>query len=249
MQSLADIMKEFPEPKQPIIKNILRRGEVLNIMAAPKCGKTCLAAQLAFSLTKGLPWLGFETTPGRVLVMDRDHHAPDLVNKFRRVAESMGVSVDDLSKIDVVKNFARPVDSKGIKDFLHRDVDRQHDLIIVDNVYEIMPEDFDDDSNLSRSELYNGINAWAEAANAAIVLINNGRHRPEKLRESIPGAYSESRISDSYLVFLKTSDDDFAVHSTARTWPSTDPFTVHFDFPLWKLNETKLRNRNNEPIL
>ena len=85
-----------PAPmREIIIDGYVRRGEVLNIIASTKIGKSWLALSLLFCVATGRDWLGRQTKKGRVLLLDNELHDETIQNRMRSVADAMGISEDE----------------------------------------------------------------------------------------------------------------------------------------------------------
>lgn len=80
--SAADLIREFPELREAVVEDLLRRAEVLNVVAAPKTGKTWLVHALVLSIAAGLDWLRFRTTLGSVLLIDAELHRETLAKRL-----------------------------------------------------------------------------------------------------------------------------------------------------------------------
>ena len=50
------LLRTFPERRPSLIEGLLRKGETMNIIAAPKIGKSWLSLGLAFAVATGRPW-------------------------------------------------------------------------------------------------------------------------------------------------------------------------------------------------
>ena len=60
----------------------------MNVIAAPKTGKSWLAADLALSCAAGTDWLGlYRAKQGNVLFIDNELHPETLSHRIRLVAE------------------------------------------------------------------------------------------------------------------------------------------------------------------
>lgn len=59
----------LPEP-DPIVHGVLPMGATMMVGGQHKVGKTLFMSQLAMCVAGGVPWLGFDTTPTRVLFLN-----------------------------------------------------------------------------------------------------------------------------------------------------------------------------------
>ena len=94
-RSVEELVRIYPALRPPIIDGLVRRGESVNIIAAPKTGKSWLASDLAIAVASGRPWLDcFPTEPGDVLIIDNELHAETSANRLPRVAQARDVAWD-----------------------------------------------------------------------------------------------------------------------------------------------------------
>lgn len=90
-----ELLRQYRNMKEPLIDGLLRREEIMNIVAAPKTGKSWLVMQLTLALVTGGTWCGHECTASRVLLVDNELHRETLSCRLHRVASAMGISDDD----------------------------------------------------------------------------------------------------------------------------------------------------------
>lgn len=98
----SELMGEYTEMKEPLIDGLLRREKVMNIVAAPKTGKSWLVMQLALALVSGRECFGRQCTKTRVLLVDNGLHKETLSCRLRRVAEAMGIRLTSSFLNDLV---------------------------------------------------------------------------------------------------------------------------------------------------
>lgn len=84
-----------PQYRPAVIEGLLRRSEILNLISAPKVGKSWLAMQLAIAAATGGRWLGRNVHMGRVLLVDCELHDETIEVRLKKVAEAMGVNIDE----------------------------------------------------------------------------------------------------------------------------------------------------------
>jgi len=77
--SLDDLEKSYPQEREPVLDGLIRVGSVMNIIAAPKVGKSFIASNLAFKLAASDSFLGFPIVrKGKTLVVDNELHRETL---------------------------------------------------------------------------------------------------------------------------------------------------------------------------
>src|SRR5687767_2910816 len=64
--SLGELIRRFTTMREVVIDGLLRLGETMNVISAPKIGKSWLIIALIFAMVTGGPWMGFKTCPGEV---------------------------------------------------------------------------------------------------------------------------------------------------------------------------------------
>jgi azurin len=68
-------------------------GEIMNVIASPKMGKSWLVTDLALAVATGTPWLGYPTHRGEVLIIDNELHGQTTANRIPKVAMAHNVVV------------------------------------------------------------------------------------------------------------------------------------------------------------
>ena len=98
--SAVDLVREYPELRPVVIGDLLRRGEVMNVVAAPKVGKTWTVHALVVAIASGKHWLGKPTTPGTVLLIDAELHKETLARRLHATKEAAGATDADLEAVE-----------------------------------------------------------------------------------------------------------------------------------------------------
>src|SRR5262249_7569501 len=96
IMTCAQLLCKFPERRASLIDGLLRIGETMNVISAPKIGKSWLSLDLAFCVATGRPWLStFETRKGNVLLIDNELHPETSAHRLRTLAHVTGISHDE----------------------------------------------------------------------------------------------------------------------------------------------------------
>ena len=81
--SLGDLLDE-PEEETPwLVEGRLPAGGLSAIVAKPKVGKSTLARALALAVSRGEPWLGWETSPGPVFYLAFEEKRSEVRRHFK----------------------------------------------------------------------------------------------------------------------------------------------------------------------
>lgn len=223
--------------KDPIIHGLLRRGEVMNIVAPPKCGSTCLAIQLSVAISSGEQWLGFETTKSTVRYVNGELHADAFIKKVSDVCGKRAVYPSECGFFRV----AGPVKMSYLDKLKHMAVDSPDrvGILIVDPVDTILPDGFQPNDNGSVTNFYNELDAMALETGSAIVLIHRATKQSTKPLEDIgAGAVAYSRASDTHVALHKhASDGRYVFDAATRSFRSPKPFCIDFKYPIWSRTE------------
>ncbi len=154
--SIARLIQDNPTLHEPVVDGLLRRGETMNIIAAPKAGKSWLVYSLALSVATGRPWLDtFPCNIGGVLMIDNELHDPTLAKRIPRVADALGITLNQYqSQLDVWSLRGELVDLEMLGERLNDIEPGTYSLIIIDAFYRILPENVDENSNAQITPAY-----------------------------------------------------------------------------------------------
>jgi hypothetical protein len=226
-------------------------GETMNLISAPKIGKSWLAMQLAVSIAAGRAWLErFQVEPGPVLIIDNELHPQTLANRLPKVAEAMGVLLSDLRDTLYVESLRGRLRDVYAMDSYFRAVEPgRFKLILIDAFYRILPRKMDENSNADLAAVYNQFDRYADMTGAGFCLIHHsskGIQAGKAVTDVGAGAGSQSRATDAHLILRQHEENGVvALDAAVRSWKPLEPFCARWDFPIWRLAEnldpTRLR--------
>ncbi len=238
-QSARQLIKTYTSLRQPIINGLLRQGETMNIIAPPKTGKSWLVLDLGVSVATGRTFLGLNTVPGRVLILDNELHPETIANRIPRVATAKGIDVDEFGdniQYDLLRGNLKDIYSLE-PTFLSISAGF-FSVIILDAFYRFLPKNTDENDNGSMAALYNQLDYYADHLRCAFVLIHHtskGLQTGRAITDVGAGAGAISRAADSHLILRPHSEDGAVVLDAApRSWSPMPATCLRFDFPLWK---------------
>lgn len=236
IQSVEKVVDDNPTLKPYVIDGLLRRGEVCNVIAASKTGKSFLSLGMVFAIATGEEWLGHQTAQGRCLIVDNELHIETMANRIKSVANSLGVDLRGLG-IDVLPLRGELHDLYAIGGLFDK-VAGKYSLIVCDAFYRFLPPDTSENDNAAITRLFNQLDAYAKAANAAIVIIHHaskGNQSGKEITDVGAGAGSISRAADSHLVVRPHAEEGhYVLEAVTRSSRQPEPKTLFYDFPLWK---------------
>lgn len=255
--SLGDLQTSAPTPQPEVIKRLLQVGDVANLIAPPKLGKSFFVAQLLVSFIANLEWLGFQfgTSPRRVLVIDNELKPYDLVNRIAFIAEKLGVPISLVfERIDVVSLRGNTLDMKQIATEMHHVAPGTYSLIVVDAVYRTLG-DWNENSNQDMSKFYNLLEGMANRLQAAVIGVHHtskGDQSDRAVTDVGSGAGTISRAVDCHMI-LRPHDtpECFALEFAVRNFKAPLPMVLRREWPLWvvepMLDPSDLKRPGSKP--
>jgi len=147
--SLADLVARYPDLRRPVIHGLLRQGETMNVISAPKIGKSWLVTDLALAVATGRPWLDtFDTDPGNVLIIDNELHSETSANRIPKVAAARRIRLGDVGQRVFVQNLrGHWQDIFSLGPYFRALEPRRFRVIILDAMYRFMPREMDENDN------------------------------------------------------------------------------------------------------
>jgi len=244
-------MCRYTELRRPVIHGLLREGEVMNIIAPPKTGKSWLSNDLAIAVATGRPWLGmFETVRGDVLIIDNELHPETIAHRIPKVGEARGLYLDDYAACVWVQSLRGQLrDLVAMEPYFMEIQPGQYKLIILDAFYRFMPRETSENDNATMAMLYNHLDRHAARLGCSFVLIHHaskGNQSGKAVTDIGAGAGSQSRATDTHLVLRAHEEDGVVVlDATVRSWPPLKARCLRWNFPVFNpapgLDETALR--------
>jgi len=237
--SYRELIETFPSLRTPVVHGLLREGESMNVIAAPKTGKSWLAMDLAIAVATGDMWLDrFRCEKGKVLIIDNELHAETTASRLPRVAEAKRVPASALNDMLYIDNLrGRLLDIDRLRPYFDSISRGRFKLVILDAFYRFMPAHSDENDNSAMARVYNTIDAYADHLGACFVLIHHtskGVQSGKSVTDVGAGAGAQSRATDCHFVLRQHSEEGVVVLDAAvRSFKPIEPVCLRFDFPLW----------------
>ncbi len=204
-QHISQLLQEVSEEMEWLWDRMLPTG-TLNLLAAyMKVGKSTLAYDLALSVARGQPFLGFPTQQGGVLIIALEEKREHAIKRFR----DYGVAEND--PIWVAGPPVSPSRSlyEQLRGFIQ---DQQIVLIVIDSLARFaMLKDEDDNSEVTK--FMTPLLDVAHETNTVVLLIHHERKSGGEAGRSIRGAGAIFANADVALTLSKAEGGN----START--------------------------------
>ncbi|MEO2036586.1 MAG: AAA family ATPase, partial [Planctomycetaceae bacterium] len=232
-----------PQPmREVIIEGLARRGEVMNIVASTKAGKSWMALGMLFSISAGLNWLNRATRQGRALLIDNELHDETIQNRAASVLTAMGISPDaPHADFDYVDCRGETVGIEDIEFQLSQFKPGELTVVVLDAKYRFFAG-MDENSNYAQTEFHNAIDRLAKQLDCVIVLVHHatkGNQGSKAVTDIGSGGGAQSRAVDCHLTIRPHEDsDELAVLDAAvRTFAPVESQTLRWSFPIWTAEE------------
>jgi hypothetical protein len=240
---IRDLLQRNPKMRRPIVHDLLRSGETMNIIAAPKTGKSWMVLDLALCVATGRPWLHrFKVERSPVVLIDNELHEETLADRLQRVATAKGIPVDDLDGWLEVKSLRGALQSfrtldAGMLAPKHVEPGR-YGMVIFDAFYRFNCDDgSDENDNGYMARTYNLLDSMAKRLDACLVCIHHtskGNQSDKAVTDVGAGAGSMSRAADTHLVLREHElPGHLVVDAAMRSWKPLEATVVRFEYPLF----------------
>jgi hypothetical protein len=236
---IADLVARYPRLRPSVVYGLIREGEVCNIIAKSKVGKSWGAYGLLLSIATGGHWLGkFACAKHKVLLIDNELHHEDLAHRIPAVAAAIEVPLSEYGdNFDVLSLRGDLLGMHELNKVIEATPPDKYGVIVIDAFYRILPNGTSENDNAAMAALYNQIDRWAAITGAAFVLIHHatkGGQADKDVTDVGAGAGSQSRAADTHLILRPHEEEGCVVLEAAvRSWPPVDPITLRWRFPVW----------------
>lgn len=254
----SELIRDYPDMRPVVIADLLREGETMNVVAAPKVGKSWLVHELAVAVVSGRDWLGKTTTRGRVLLIDGELHRETLARRLQTTQTTLGVSDSDMAALQVWSVRGQRLTIDEIAAELQDVPTGEYRLIVVDALYRFLPLDGEENANETMTRVYNTLDGIAKRSGASVAVVHHatkGNQSDKAVTDVGAGAGSQSRAADTHLILRPhESDDAVVVDAVVRSFPPMSSFVIRSTKPGWALapdlDPTLLRKpaRRGKPV-
>jgi hypothetical protein len=237
---LRQLVKDHPTLRPAVIDGLLRMGETMNLVAAPKGKKSWLVNSLALSTVAGGTWLDrFRCTRGRVLILDAELHPEVIAHRLLAAAAALTIEAGYQEFIDVVSLRGKGIDLFDLEALVTSIKPGRYVLVILDAWYRFLPSGMSENDNAQVMALYNRIDGYTSHLNAAWVNVHHASKGDQSSKSATDvgsGAGSQSRAADTHLIIRQHREDNVAVvDAVVRSWPPVDRFCIRWEYPAWQL--------------
>jgi hypothetical protein len=210
-----------PQYKAPVIHGIARRGEVTNINADPKVGKSWLLASLALAAAAGTSWLGRHVERCNVLYLDAELHPQTLKVRLKIIMEAMHITKEDIrgrNRFEALRG-TQP-DRAAI---LQAVAAGEYQLVIIDPFYRFLGNGESENDDAAVRQFYDDLIKLATETDSCVVMVHHftkGDNTKKSITSRGSGSGVMSRAADNHLTILYDEDvEQFYYEGVTRTFP------------------------------
>ncbi len=231
---------KHPDLAEPVIYGIARKGETINLIAAPKTGKSWTVYGLLLSIIMGWDWLDrYRCSRGRVLLIDNELHPATLVHRIPAVADAMGIRHEDyVDSLDILSLRGRLMDLYAIAQALEQIPPDTYSLIAFDAFYRGYPPGISENDNAGVAMLYNRIDQVAARLNCAWLNVHHstkGSQADKAITDVGAGAGSQSRAADAHIILRPhEATNAIVLDGVVRSFAPIQPLALKWEFPVWR---------------
>ncbi len=229
-----------------IIEGFLRRGEVMLLGAESKSRKSWLTQDAGFCVAAGIPWLadddglnGFQTTQGRVHVLDLELNPSEMRYRFAKARGNRFIG-DDEAQARLTRNIAAySFDGMNVCDLTPRIAEVQAtvnpgDLVIVDCFYRLVP---DGNETSDVAAMLETLKRFAADTQAGIILVDHFRKAgDDKARNRFAGSFVKQASASTLVAIETTADDMLVMNIDARTFHGCPQVHARFNLESYAFN-------------
>ena len=250
-QTLDELRKASPERRPYVIEGLLRRGETMNLIAAPKTGKSWFVYNLAARLATGGEFLGW-TAPHNLkcMIVDNELHPEELAFRVGSVQDAMEVNFGDDLHFTCLRGAA--VDMNHIEQKLVASGASRFDVIILDALYRFIPAGTSENDNAQMMLIYNTIDRIARTFDCSVICVHHaskGNQTEKQVSDVGAGAGAISRAADTQVVLFPHEQEGMVcVEAITRSSKTPKSRSATLDGFLWTLcDDEAVRKNDQEP--
>lgn len=241
IRSAAGLSRKILTMPPEVIAGVLHAGSTMVFGGGSKTYKTFCLMDLAYSVSEGLQWWGFETQQGKVLYIDFELQVTQFEDRLKSIIAQKDSTKTESANFDIWSLRGHAADLSLLIDHILEGVkDQQYSLIIIDPIYKALG-DRDENSAGHINSLMNEVDKLATATGAAIVIghhYSKGNQAGKESMDRISGSGVFGRSPDAILVITRHQEDDtFTVDATLRNFRPIKPFCVKFEYPMMKRDD------------
>lgn len=253
VDSATFIGQALPEPPA-LIHGLVHQGTKVIVGGGSKSFKTWIQLDAAICVAYGLPWLGFETTPGRVLFVNFEIQPVFFQQRIKTICDARGLTLEP-ERLDVwnLRGFSAPY-AILIPQIIQRIQSASYAKVVLDPIYKLYGSANENDAS-EVAQLLNSLERVCVDTGATVMFgahYSKGNQSAKESIDRISGSGVFARDPDSIIPFTRHEEEgSFVVEPTLRNLPPVEAFVVTWNYPFMErdhlLDPSKLRQVAGRP--
>ncbi len=224
--------KPIPPPPE-LVRGVLHKGSKGIYGGPSKSFKTWTLLDLGIAVATGGDWLGFSTTPGRVLYVNFELQDFGIQKRLHDIAKDRGVDVPEALHLWNLRGHSAPL-TLLLPELLRRIEGEGYDLIVPDPIYKTL-QGRDENAAGDVGQVCNEIEAVAVQTGAAVAFgahFAKGNAAAKQAIDRISGSGVFARDPDSIITVTPHEEEDcFTVDMILRNFPPPGGFAIRWRYP------------------
>lgn len=239
VSKLSDPRVQKLERSPVMIEGLCREKEVVNVIAAPKTGKSWGVYGLAMALENATNFLGFNVPrKRRVLIVDNEIPENEVAWRLKKVAAHTG----SVNQPDFIALRGRDWTFDNLQQGLHSVNAGDYDVLILDAYYRFLPKGTSENDNADATRNFNIMNTICKDLGVAIINIHHtskGNQSEKAVTDVGAGAGAVARAADAHISIRPHAQDGYFVfEAVTRTCVAPDPISASLEWPVWERNDS-----------
>lgn len=239
VDSATFIAETLEEPKS-LIQGLIHQGTKVIVGGGSKSFKTWIQLDCAICVAYGIPWLGFDTTLGRVLFVNFEIQPVFFQQRIKTITEARGLTLEP-ERLDVwnLRGFSAAY-GVLIPQIIERIKACGYSLVILDPIYKLYGSANENDAS-EVAQLLNSLERVCVETNAAVMFgahYSKGNQSAKESIDRISGSGVFARDPDSIIPFTQHEQPgSFVIEPTLRNLPPIEAFTVTWNYPMMERDD------------
>ena len=222
-----------------VVRGLLHRKTKAILCGSSKVGKTNILLDCCLSVASGLPFFGWDTVGGRVLLINLELDEAFFQQRVRAIQQRKGIA--SVENLEVWNLRGVEVTSGMLLGNLRTLEDAQYSLIVIDPVYKLMTGRSEaSGSNISR--LGQDISNLINLTGAAVLYGHHsckGNQTKKRAIDRLGGSKVFGQDADTIITLTEHEQAEcFTVEVEARNLAPVEKFVVEWEYPVMELRPT-----------
>lgn len=254
IEDTADFVElDLPEPPQ-VVTGLIHQGTKVMVGGGSKSFKTWIQLDLSLSVAYGLPWMGRECHPGRVLFVNLEIQREFFQRRIKTIAAARGITLER-GRFDAWNLRGKNASYHIIlPQIIERIKTTEYSLIDLDPIYKLYGKT-DENSASEVASLMNELERVCVETKGCVTFgahYSKGNQSSKEAIDRVSGSGVFTRDPDSIINFTPHEEaGSFVVECILRNLPPIEPFVVTWNYPLMERNDdldpSKLKQLGGRP--